>query len=103
MVATLAARRVGAEEFLVDIAAPAGTLGQYEVAVLDAVIDIEFGEARRVAGAGTVHARLALVEADQVGLEPLAPDLLASATMSSRDRTGSTPAHLLMRSAWRAR
>jgi hypothetical protein len=36
------------------------------------VIDIEFGEARRVAGAGTVHARLALAEADQVGLEPLA-------------------------------
>src|SRR5207244_12589997 len=46
----------------------------------DAVGDVEFGNARRVAGAGAVHVGLVAVEADQVGLEPLealAPDLLA--------------------------
>src|SRR5437764_15138262 len=46
----------------------------------DAVVDIELGKARRVAGAGAVHIGLVAVEADQVGLEPLealAPDLLA--------------------------
>jgi hypothetical protein len=46
----------------------------------DAVVDIELGKARRVAGAGTIHIGLVAVEADQIGLEPLealAPDLLA--------------------------
>src|SRR6266436_7207852 len=46
----------------------------------DAVVDIELGKARRVAGAGAIHVGLVAVEADQVGLEPLealTPDLLA--------------------------
>src|SRR6266403_2745340 len=46
----------------------------------DAMVDVEFGEARRVAGAGAIHVGLVAVEADQIGFEPLeafAPDLLA--------------------------
>src|SRR5262249_13395269 len=46
----------------------------------DAVVDVEFREARRITGAGAVHVGLAAIEADQVGLEPLeafAPDLFA--------------------------
>jgi len=33
----------------------------------DAVVDVELGKARRVAGAGAVHIGLVTVEADQVG------------------------------------
>src|SRR4029077_4754827 len=46
----------------------------------DAVVDIELGKTRRVAGAGAIHVGLCGAAADQVGLEPLealAPDLLA--------------------------
>src|SRR6516165_9305745 len=45
----------------------------------DAVVDVELGKARGVAGAGAVHVGLVAVEAYQVGLESLeafAPDLL---------------------------
>src|SRR5438132_5494287 len=65
-----------------DIAAGAAAerLQLYHRGIDDAVVDVELGKARRVAGAGAVHVGLVTVEADQVGLEPLeapAPDLLA--------------------------
>ena len=58
----------------------------------DAMVDIELGKPRLVAGAGAVHVGLALVEADQVGLEPLGSPCAGPPRRARRCRRACAPA-----------